>query len=93
MAEENHDLLIEIRADVKHIKKELGDVKDRLKEGDESLKDHEVHLATLEQGLETADKKIEKHTDGHWKFATLVVGVVSAIVGIALFIIRLTGGA
>lgn len=90
--EKDHDIVIEIRSDVKHLSRKVDTVLDRLEKGDERLRDHDVAITEVRACARSSAKKMDDHANAHWRTYALAIGLSSLAVAIAVAIASWIGG-
>lgn len=80
--DEDHDILVEVRSDVKHLSRKVDTVLDRLEKGDDRLRDHDVAITEVRACARSTARKIDDHANAHWKTYGLAIGLSSLAVAI-----------
>jgi hypothetical protein len=89
MTEHNHQpneeylvILIELRADMKHVREKIDSFEKSENRQWEKLDALGVQVGRQAKDIETVSGKLKDHTDNHWRWAGLMLGVPAAIVAL-----------
>lgn len=77
-------ILIELRADMKHVREKIDGFEKSENRQWEKLDALGLLVGQQAKDIETVSGKIKEHTDGHWRWAGLMLGIPTAVLAIIL---------